>query len=178
MEDQKEKYVPRFVQQNSEVKRSWYVQFKDWASQKMKYKLFRMNVINELRKANRKDEKMSMLTLESMAPFMMLNAFLFTLFVTRKEGKFMMAAKSIGVCSFTYLAVVFYGEERVFYQNCLRDDVVGYYLREKYLNEMEGHKYFEKFFTMEEEFRKKYGSRNNQEMDLLFKNAELNTLKK
>ncbi len=37
-----------------------------------------------------------MLTLESMAPLMMLNALLFTLLITRKEGKFMMAAKSIG----------------------------------------------------------------------------------
>lgn len=92
------------------MKRSWYVQFKDWASQKMKYKLFRMNVMNEITKlesilensltmtnrTNRKDEKLSMLTLESMAPLLMLNALLFTLLVTRKEGKFMMFAKSIG----------------------------------------------------------------------------------
>jgi len=40
---------------------------------------------------------MNMLTLESMAPFLMLNALLATLFLTRKEGKFMMAAKSIGI---------------------------------------------------------------------------------
>ena len=150
-----------------------------------------------------------MLTLESMAPLMMLNALLFTLLITRKEGKFMMFAKSIGndhndfsiinfplgICSFTYLGVVFYGEEQVFYQNCLRDDVIGYYLREKYLrifsfflvkilvirylSEMEGHKYYEKFLSMEDEFRKKYGTRSNEDIQTLLKNnAVLVNLKK
>jgi len=41
----------------------------------------------------------------------------------------------------------------------------------RYLSEMEGHKYFEKFSQMDEEFKKKYSSRNNQEIDLLFKNV-------
>jgi len=83
------------------------------------------------------------------------------------------------------LGVVFYGEEQVFYQNCLRDDVIGYYLREKYLrifdfsvnifmfrylSEMEGHKYYEKFLSMEGEFRKKYGTRSHEEVQTLLKN--------
>ena len=73
----------------------------------------------------------------------MLNAFGITLWLSRKEGLFRMVAKSVGrhsfkfkvkqilsgICAFTYLAVTFYGEERVFYQNCIRDDVIGYYLR-------------------------------------------------
>ena len=42
---------------------------------------------------------------------------------------------------------------------------------------MEGHKYFEKFSQMDEEFKKKYSSRNNQEMDLLFKNVGINVKK-
>ena len=93
---------------------------------------------------NRKDERLSFLTLETMAPLLMLNSFAITLWLTRKQGLLNMTAKSVGknpkfkmikiwgVCAFTYLAVTFYGEERAFYQNCVRDDVVGYFLRERY----------------------------------------------
>jgi len=44
---------------------------------------------------------------------------------------------------------------------------------------MEGHKYYEKFVSMEDEFRRKYGTRSNEDIQALLKNnAALLNLKK
>lgn len=49
----------------------------------------------------------------------------------------------------------------------------------RYLSEMEGHKYYEKFVSMEDEFRRKYGTRSNEDIQALLKNnAALLNLKK
>ena len=49
----------------------------------------------------------------------------------------------------------------------------------RYLSEMEGHKYYEKFLSMEDEFRKKYGTRSNEDIQTMLKNnAALVNLKK
>jgi hypothetical protein len=73
---------------------------------------------------------------------MIFNGFLITAVMNRKQGPFMALSKGVGrsfdfylnrkaVGCLTYFAVVFYGEERVFHENCMREDVVGHYLRTK-----------------------------------------------
>ena len=75
----------------------------------------------------------------------MVNAIFGTIYMTRNQSKYNIFFKTVGipsnvigitlcvgVCSFTYIIAMFYGEERIFYQNSIRDDVAGFYIRQRY----------------------------------------------
>lgn len=119
--------------------KTYIEQFLEYFKEKISYKVLRMEIIRELHsKANNKKDEINSLTLkmsfmEQNFLFFVLNSGIANIFINRKAGSLLyIFGTTTLVCSYTFLAFMFYGEERIFYRNSLRSDEIGFYLRHKY----------------------------------------------
>jgi len=100
--------------------------------------MMRMEIMKELNNTKKTKERhaprLETSFLEQNFSFFLINAGVFNLYFNRKNGTLLyLLATTAMVCSYTYLVFIFYGEERVFYRNALRQDEIGLYLRKKFI---------------------------------------------
>ena len=116
-------------------RKTYFEQFVDYFKTKVSYKILRMEIITELKnhkKIERDAPTLETTFLEQNFSFFIINAGVFNLYFNRKSGSLSyLLATTVMVCSYTYLVFMFYGEERMFYRNALRQDEIGLYLRKK-----------------------------------------------
>ena len=116
-------------------RKTYFEQFVDYFKTKVSYKILRMEIMTELKnhkKIERDAPKLETTFLEQNFSFFIINAGVFNLYFNRKSGSLSyLLATTVMVCSYTYLVFMFYGEERMFYRNALRQDEIGLYLRKK-----------------------------------------------
>lgn len=115
----------------------------DYFKNKISYKVLRMDIINEVNNnsQNIKNKKkigkscLHMNFIEENFSFFLVNTGIVNIYLQRNCGSlFYILGTTTFICSYTYLLFVFYGEERIFYRNCLRNDEYGTYLRKRSLN--------------------------------------------
>lgn len=110
---------------------TYFEKFLNYFKRKISYKMLRMEIIEEL-KLKKSSFSLKMNFIEENFSFFLVNAAVLNIYLNRKkQGVLLLFGSTVFVCSYTYLVFVFYGEEKIFYRNCLRNDELGYYLRER-----------------------------------------------
>lgn len=122
--------------------KTYIEQFLEYFKDKISYKVLRMEIINELHPTSKtkikinehKSSNLQMTFMEQNFLFFVLNSGIANIYLNRKSGSLLyLFGTTTLVCSYTFLAFMFYGEERIFYRNSLRSDETGFYLRKKYI---------------------------------------------
>eukprot|EP01016_Furgasonia_blochmanni_P004090 TRINITY_DN11591_c0_g1_i1.p1 TRINITY_DN11591_c0_g1~~TRINITY_DN11591_c0_g1_i1.p1 ORF type:complete len:115 (+),score=19.75 TRINITY_DN11591_c0_g1_i1:203-547(+) len=91
--------------------------------------------------------------LEDLFPIMMINATAITVYNNRKQGVRWTVLRSVLVLSWIYTCLSLYGEERVFFNQCKRDDGIGLFLRSRFLDEFgNSHKHSAAFMSLDKKY--------------------------
>eukprot|EP01017_Pseudomicrothorax_dubius_P010658 TRINITY_DN13835_c0_g1_i3.p1 TRINITY_DN13835_c0_g1~~TRINITY_DN13835_c0_g1_i3.p1 ORF type:complete len:176 (-),score=26.35 TRINITY_DN13835_c0_g1_i3:7-534(-) len=132
------------------------------------YKAFRTDVINDINTRRDRDNqpKIEMKFLEHVFFAMLVNSVLLPLWVYRKDPMTLRLLKTSASLSYTYVVMAYFGEERMFYEACMRNDSIGEYLREAFLKEFGlQHEYSETFTALSRRYQRDLRKISVQEME-------------
>lgn len=65
-------------------------------------------------------------------PFFLINAFIYKIYIERKQKYSKIILSTIATLSYTYLVFIFYGEEKLFYREAIKDNILGYHIRRRF----------------------------------------------
>lgn len=94
--------------------------------------------------------KLSLSFIQELFPIFIINSLVYKFYLEsgKKKSKWYMMGSSIIVVSYVYMVFIYYGEEKLFYKNMIREDVIGYYLRKKFLENFEEHEFSKYFYEL------------------------------
>lgn len=117
----------------------------DYFKSKIKYKHFRMKIVNDLNKNTKNKKLKEMEYIEQVYPALMINSILGTYIMLKNQPKFIKFFGCLGkfvkkgLSMYSYLCIAFYGEEKIFRQAAIKDTQTGYHLRQSFIKEFQDH---------------------------------------
>lgn len=96
-------------------------------------KMFRSNIIEEFQKKENKTEDFKLKMIESQHTFLLLNAFIFSVYFSRGKTRLVQFNNIFGSLTYTHACVTLYGEKIEFDLMMRRQNILGFYLRSRYV---------------------------------------------